>query len=1054
MSYQKLDTGERPLGGPRNYQSPSFWSIFSQRYLKLPTDPDESSDVSQQFSLRDLAWIKIRALFTLAYEFWKYNWRQLKKSKVNYTLGFFACFIVVVVVSLLLTVLANTPVVFLSLAERIVSEADFEVWSDNANLNLTLIEQLVQHSDSQGKFGFISPRYWERTPFGYAGCNSLGNNVTGSLPAQCALASTASLALIDSAREKAIGVGRAWPFGSMKPNEIIISSQLAKDLQTGIGQTLAVRIDPAAYLGQAWTMIFSRRNSVPGVGIELVVTVKGVVSAGAYGRIPSRIARFAFMEYGSFFPQLVAAAPATLFTPDELESARAVNLYEYASYLVMELPPSERMKYYITSDFDAIQNDVTRFGSDFSYLVGFNNLKMTLPILDNIRAFNVVSMFLGLIINIIIFILLFICVVLIYSLLITNVETRTFEMGMLRMLGMKRTELITLMLNQALSYVLFSFPLGLLVSQLLCVWLASTMGSLLSIQVAPWLNGGAIGMAALMGLGMPLLASILPIRAALGSTLAEAIDTRNSRTKAVSISVNRSEDETFSLPQVLIGLFMISFGFSIYYLLPYSLLSMNLSILLYIFVSLLVGMLMGLAVLSQNVQGYVEQVLVAVLFFWDRPSVRGIVLKNLVAHRPRNRKTSLLYAISLGFIVFISVSYSIEVASFKLNMQQDNGCFLKIRAVGLVNGYPNSISSIEQIEQYAAASSHIVNFGWVSTPLLNLHNFNSLQATNLGHVKRYNWRVFGVSPHLFDVMIHDPEFLSVASAQTDGLPLLESLYTVKGSSSMIVGSLFEKAMGLRFDEPFLLDANVQTATGQSSKVYRPLLPLAFLNGAPGFQFSPFPAIRSQDGLVSLASYVRLANGSVPSVERIPMSAFIIQLKDDASDDDVDQVKQGLEAIFSGQTGVSFWDYRDQTDSLDTATSILGYFFDFTTIVAMLVSFFSLNSSMYSNIFEQTKEISVLRSLGLTKFAMYRIYIYEALVLVLGSSFLGICIGTCVSYSMVLQQALFTQLPLPFVLPYQLMAVVAACSLVFSVLASWGPISFLLRMSIVDIMRYL
>jgi hypothetical protein len=45
------------------------------------------------------------------------TWRTIKKSKINFCLGFFACFIVVVIVAVLITVLGNTPVVFLKLAE-------------------------------------------------------------------------------------------------------------------------------------------------------------------------------------------------------------------------------------------------------------------------------------------------------------------------------------------------------------------------------------------------------------------------------------------------------------------------------------------------------------------------------------------------------------------------------------------------------------------------------------------------------------------------------------------------------------------------------------------------------------------------------------------------------------------------------------------------------------------------------------------------------------------------------------------------------------------------
>ena len=78
----------------------------------------------------------------------------------------------------------------------------------------------------------------------------------------------------------------------------------------------------------------------------------------------------------------------------------------------------------------------------------------------------------------IIFILLFISTLLIYSLLITNVETRTFEVGIFRMFGMKRTEVISLLMFQAISYSILSYPLGLAVAQLLANYLAEAFGGL------------------------------------------------------------------------------------------------------------------------------------------------------------------------------------------------------------------------------------------------------------------------------------------------------------------------------------------------------------------------------------------------------------------------------------------------------------------------------------------------------------------------------------------------------------------------------------------------
>ena len=66
---------------------------------------------------------------------------------------------------------------------------------------------------------------------------------------------------------------------------------------------------------------------------------------------------------------------------------------------------------------------------------------------------------------------------------------------------------------------------------------------------------------------------------------------------------------------------------------------------------------------------------------------------------------------------------------------------------------------------------------------------------------------------------------------------------------------------------------------------------------------------------------------------------------------------------------------------------------------MFLCFFSLMASMTANLFSQTKEIGVLRAIGITSYRIKLMYFYEALILVLSSCFLGVIIGMTVGYTM-------------------------------------------------------
>lgn len=338
--------------------------------------------------------------------------------------------------------------------------------------------------------------------------------------------------------------------------------------------------------------------------------------------------------------------------------------------------------------------------------------------------------------------------------------------------------------------------------------------------------------------------------------------------------------------------------------------------------------------------------------------------------------------------------------------------------------------------------------------------FDNLASMKLSNVGRYfldNTRVYACSPNLYDVTIGG--FLNINSfdsSQWGGdFSIIESLYTELGSSALVMGTVYKDKMGLSLGSQVLLTQEFSTKP-YPTVVRSRLQPLAFLDSSPVFKFSKFPSILSQDSIVSFPTYVRLSQGKLKSVSEVPLKHFLIQMNPDLTDDGKDQLKVVLQKAILEQSSseLEVWDYRDAIKPAQQANVVVGFFFNFTTVIAMLISFFSLMSSMYSNIYEQTKEIGVLRAIGIKKIWMYRIYIYEAFILVLASSILGMIIGAVVGFTMTIQRVLFTQLPIPFTFPWQLMIVVFLGSIVFAVLASWGPTRQVLNKPIVQIMRLL
>ena len=121
-------------------------------------------------------------------------------------------------------------------------------------------------------------------------------------------------------------------------------------------------------------------------------------------------------------------------------------------------------------------------------------------------------------------------------------------------------------------------------------------------------------------------------------------------------------------------------------------------------------------------------------------------------------------------------------------------------------------------------------------------------------------------------------------------------------------------------------------------------------------------------------------------------------------------------------------------------------------VTMFLCFFSLCASMSANLYEQKKEVGVLRAMGFTKYRIRMLYFYESLVLVLTSCILGVLIGTAVGYTMLLQFNLLLNSAVEPFFPWGQFLLVTLLSIICAFFSTWGPAASLTNRSIAGIFR--
>ena len=884
--------------------------------------------------------------------------------------------------------------------------------------------------------------------------------LTECLDIRCSEREAANVLVIDSEKERRIGIGRDWKYGEIKSGHAIIKSDLASTMNLTTGDTMLVAITLSPPLLGMFMEVGLGRGEFPYAvqsSVVMPVIIQDIFS-DSKGKIESDDG-VVFMEMKHF---LKYTAP---FMNDELPAnirtfiADTPLLAEtYATSVTLNLPPSLRTTLYENSEFKTIQNGFVDWISPAILSIGFNQVDAEAEILEYMFTTRFFSLFLGLLISLVIFVFVVLSIILIYSLLMINVETRTFELGVLRMVGMKRRDVVQLVLVQAMMYAIPAVIIGLISAFGVWLFIKSILESTLVLTLPTNLSGLSVGIALLLGVSVPIIASVAPITKATGLSLQESLDTRRSKIKVISYKLSRSDSSTISIEVVVLGSALTAFGFLIYYLFPLALLTTDILLLLWIFFGILLGMLFGLVLLTLNLEHLLERLLTSVFLCWENEAVRVMLIKNLVAHRPRNRKTTLMYSMSLAFIIWMTVSVDLQIRSISAQVSVAFGGDLVIEKGDL----PLTWVTASRVESVLEKSDIVEDWGYVTNDLDYYDRLDDEEMMSLGRFKVFPTEMKGVSPNFFADVVHK-EFLKPSSENKgNGAALSAQLYASDAYDSAIIGSYFSDLFGIdKFDHPrnnehsFLLTTEWTTVEGNQIDVRTPFKALASLDSGPVLTFSKFPSRTFQSSVISIPTHIGLSNQRLRTVDDIDYEKMIIKLKPGWTSSDATAIEDAIIASMApdlAKGSISFSDVVTDKTAAESTGNILNLFFYIVTFLTMVMCFFSLTASMYSNIHEQSKEIGILRSLGLTRFPTKRIYVWEAFILLFSASIMGFAVGTVVAFTLLLQRQLFLQLPLTMNFPFLLFVGVVIVGFICSILASWSPITLLLKSNIVSILR--
>jgi len=128
-------------------------------------------------------------------------------------------------------------------------------------------------------------------------------------------------------------------------------------------------------------------------------------------------------------------------------------------------------------------------------------------------------------------------------------------------------------------------------------------------------------------------------------------------------------------------------------------------------------------------------------------------------------------------------------------------------------------------------------------------------------------------------------------------------------------------------------------------------------------------------------------------------------------------------------------------------------FDVLAIIAILVGFFGIANTLTMNVMERTREIGMLRSIGMTRFQVLRMILAEAALMGIIGGVLGVVFGIILSRIFMLAMTAMSGYQLTYVFPLQKSLLALIIAMVVSQLAALLPAGRAARTRILEAIQY-
>ena len=136
------------------------------------------------------------------------------------------------------------------------------------------------------------------------------------------------------------------------------------------------------------------------------------------------------------------------------------------------------------------------------------------------------------------------------------------------------------------------------------------------------------------------------------------------------------------------------------------------------------------------------------------------------------------------------------------------------------------------------------------------------------------------------------------------------------------------------------------------------------------------------------------------MDDIPFKHLLISMRDPSDTERTHQI--ATELIETSRKKLKIVEKHQEIADSKRVQLIMDLIFYMAIFIMMFLCFFSLIASMSANLLEQSKEIGIMRAVGITGSRIKFLYFYEAAILVVAACVLGVMIGYIVGTTISMQ----------------------------------------------------